>query len=243
MKPLRLLSSLLIFLVPALAQSNPVPLIYQPLIPMTVKPGSNQFTLTVNGTGLAPTAVVMWNGSTRITSFISQAQVQAQITAADVANAGTATVNVMNPTPGGGISNTVFFPIQTSSQHVFVFQAPGFSASGLSVEGDFNNDGLPDLAVADQNSGGFLIDTYIGKGDGTFDSVFPNHSVVPTFAMITGDFNRDGLLDLAVLDGIGNTTILPQSWERHFHSEISISLSRHRARRRRRRVGNWGLQR
>jgi hypothetical protein len=101
----------------------------------------------------------------------------------------------------------VFFPVQTRAPSAGFFQASGFAGSGVSVEGDFNNDGVPDLAVADQNSGGFFINTYIGKGDGTFEAPFPNHSVTPVVSMITGDFNGDGLLDLAVLDGIGNTTI------------------------------------
>jgi hypothetical protein len=206
MKPLRLLSSLVLLVGAAVAQTNPVPLIYQPLIPMTVKPGSNQFTLTINGTGFASTAVVMWNGSTRITGFISSRQLQAQISAADVATPGTTLVSVMNPAPGGGTSNAVFFPIQTPAPSAGFFPASGFAGSGVSVAGDFNNDGVLDLAVA-QNSGGFFINTYIGKGDGTFEAPFPNHSVTPVVSMITGDFNGDGLLDLAVLDGIGNITI------------------------------------
>ncbi len=155
------------------------------------------------------TAVVIWNGSTRITSFISSTQVQEQISAADVAKPGTALVNVANPARGGGISNTVFFPIQTPTPSAVLVHACGFSGSGISVEGDFNNDGLPDLAVANQNSGGFFINTYIGKGDGTFESPFPNHSVTPIVSLTAGNFNRDALLDLAVLDGIGNTTIFP----------------------------------
>jgi hypothetical protein len=207
MKPLCFLPSLILLVGAALAQTNPVPLVNQPLIPMTVKPGSNQFTLTMNGSGFASTAVVMWNGSTRITSFISSRKLRAQISAADVATPGTASVSVMNPAPGGGTSNVVFFPVQTPAPSAGFFQASGFAGSGVSVEGDFNNDGVPDLAVTDQNSGGFFINTYIGNGDGTFQAPYLNHSVTPVVSMITGDFNGDGLLDLAVLDGIGNTTI------------------------------------
>jgi len=207
MKPLCFLPSLILLVGAALAQTNPVPLVNQPLIPTTVKPGNNQFTLTINGSGFASTAVVMWNGSTRITSFISSRELQAQISAADVATPGTASVSVMNPAPGGGTSNVVFFPVQTRAPSAGFFQASGFAGSGVSVEGDFNNDGIPDLAVAGQNSGGFFINTYIGNGDGTFQAPYLNHSVTPVVSMITGDFNGDGLLDLAVLDGIGNTTI------------------------------------
>ena len=39
---------------PLLAQSNPVPLINQPLVPEATAPGGPAFTLTVNGTGFVP---------------------------------------------------------------------------------------------------------------------------------------------------------------------------------------------
>jgi hypothetical protein len=208
MKPLHLLAAIFVLLGAALAETNPVPMIYQPLLPVTVKPGSSQFTLTVNGTGFAAAAVVTWNGATRATSFISSSQVQAQISAADVANPGTASVNVVNPAPGGGMSNTIFFPIQTPAPYAAVAQASGFSGSGVSAAGDFNNDGFLDLVVADQNSGGYFIDTYFGNGNGTFKTVFPNHAVVPAALITAGLFNNDQFLDIAALDGVGNTAVL-----------------------------------
>jgi hypothetical protein len=208
MKPLRLLGALVLLCVATLAQTNPVPMIYQPLLPVTVKPGNGAFMLTINGTGFV-NPVVTWNGSTRTTYVISNSQVQAQISAADVANPGTAFINVVNPAPGGGISNTLLFPIQTPSPSVVVFPAPGFSGSGVSVAGDFNNDGFADLAVADNtNTGnGFFINSYLGKGDGTFNPPFPNHSITPVAFMATGTFNKDSLVDLAVFDALDNTTI------------------------------------
>ncbi|HEX8814709.1 MAG TPA: choice-of-anchor D domain-containing protein [Terriglobales bacterium] len=204
-----LLSGLILLTTTALAATNAVPIAYQPLVPMTAKPGSGQFTLTVNGTGFASTAVVTWNGSTRVTSFISSSQVQAIINAGDVASAGTAWVNVVNPTPGGGPSNTVFFPIQTPSSTVVFSPAPDFSGSGVSIEGDFNNDGVPDLAVYEENDGAFFIDTYLGNGNGTFQSPSPNPSVVPIDSMITGNFTGSTKLGIAVSDGLGNTLIFP----------------------------------
>jgi hypothetical protein len=210
MKPLRLLCALVLVCGVALAQTNPIPMIYQPLLPVTVKPGSGGFTLTINGTGFA-NPVVTWNGATRTTLVISSTQVQALITAADVAKPGTAFINVVNSAPGGGTSNAVLFPIQTPAPSVIMVQAPGFEGSGVSVAGDFNNDGIADLAVADNNNAGngFFINSYLGKGDGTFNPPFPNHSVTPVAFMTTGNFNGDGLVDLAVLDGITNTTIFP----------------------------------
>lgn len=65
--------------------------------------------------------------------------------------------------------------------------------------GDFNNDGISDLAVASQTSPvGVVI--LLGHGDGTFQ-VSGNFTFGKTpSSIVTGDFNGDGDLDLAVVD-------------------------------------------
>jgi hypothetical protein len=45
---------LLLFALAAVAQNVPVPYISQPLLPTTVLPGSQGFTLTVHGANFAP---------------------------------------------------------------------------------------------------------------------------------------------------------------------------------------------
>src|SRR5437773_808217 len=95
----------------ATGTANPVPLINQPLIPDAVAPGGAGFTLTVNGTGFVSGSVVNWNGSARATTFVSTSQLTASILASDIATASTASVTVLNPSPDGGTSNVVFFPI------------------------------------------------------------------------------------------------------------------------------------
>src|SRR5437016_4184159 len=84
---------------------SPVPLVNQPLVPAAAAPGGPGFTLTVNGTGFVSGSVVNWNASPRPTTFISGSQLTASIATADIATAGTASVTVVNPTPGGGTSN------------------------------------------------------------------------------------------------------------------------------------------
>lgn len=64
--------------------------------------GRSGFPLTVHGTGFLRTSVVRWNGQPRVTRFISSSRLEANVTAADVAAAGTAAVTVH--TPGGGTS-------------------------------------------------------------------------------------------------------------------------------------------
>src|SRR6266851_500216 len=61
---------------------------------------------------------------------------------------------------------------------------------------DFNGDGIPDLAVANQNSGSLSV--LLGKGDGTYQPA-QNYAVgLTAISVAVGDFNGDGHLDLAV---------------------------------------------
>jgi 6-phosphogluconolactonase (cycloisomerase 2 family) len=70
--------------------------------------------LTVSGTNFMASSVVRWNGADRPTTFDSNSGgtiLTAQISASDIAAAGTATVTVFNPPPGGGSSNSTTFTI------------------------------------------------------------------------------------------------------------------------------------
>jgi hypothetical protein len=96
---------------PALAEDNPVPTITQ-LAPSSLTAGGTAFTLTANGTNFIRGSVVRWNGANRGTGFVSSTQLQATIATADIAAAGTASVTIFNPAPGGGTSNALTFTIR-----------------------------------------------------------------------------------------------------------------------------------
>jgi hypothetical protein len=95
-------------------QPNPVPTLTS-VSPTSRAQGSGAFTLTVNGTNFASTAVVRWNGANRATTFVSPTQLTANIPATDITTAGTAAVTVFNPAPGGGTSNSTNFTITATN--------------------------------------------------------------------------------------------------------------------------------
>ena len=95
---------------PTLTAANPVPTTTS-ISPTSTTASSTSFTLTANGTNFVTNSVVDWDGSERTTTFASSTQLTATITAADVATPGTASVTVVNPTPGGGTSNAQTFTI------------------------------------------------------------------------------------------------------------------------------------
>jgi subtilisin len=90
------------------AAVNPVPAIAS-LSPASLPAGSGALTLTVNGTGFVASSVVQWNGSARVTTFVSASQLRAAITAADLGAMGSFPVTVVSPAPGGGTSAPAIF--------------------------------------------------------------------------------------------------------------------------------------
>ena len=89
---------------------NPAPFINS-LSPSGAAIGDPAFTLTVEGVGFVPGSQVQWNGEPRPTIYLSAGQLTAQIDAADIAAAQTASVTVFNPLPGGGVSAPVSFAV------------------------------------------------------------------------------------------------------------------------------------
>ena len=83
-----------------------------------------------------------------------------------------------------------------------------FSSLGTTVTGfpgdivaidDFNHDGKPDVVVADGSPfGGPNVRIFLGNGDGTFLSVPFPYSFTTLVGVAVGDFNSDGVADLAI---------------------------------------------
>ena len=182
-------------------QNVPVPAIAQPLVPVTVIPGTASFTMQVKGTGFTATSVVNWNGAPLVTTFVSTDEIQATVPSRNVAVAGTAAITVVNAdSPHPKVSGTVYFPINTSVSAVnFVSAsyATGTNPTGI-VIADVNGDGIPDLVICNDYDN--TISVLLGKEGGTFQpqTTFPAFGF--PYNIFAGDFNNDGILDLVTVD-------------------------------------------
>lgn len=217
---------------PVAAATNAVPFLNQPLAPTSVAPGGPELTLNVSGTSFVSGATVEFNGTPLTTTFIDSEHLSAQLPAMNVANAGTASVTVVNPAPGGGSSNVAYFHIGAREGAVSFANVPSSSLQALQPSGiaiaDFNHDGKPDLAI----SSGLSVYAMLGKGDGTFETApgspipmpsppYDNFASPYTASMAVGDFNHSGYPGFAVSEfnneaavillGYGNGTFAPSS--------------------------------
>jgi hypothetical protein len=191
------------------ATANAVPFLNQPLVPDSVSPGASGLMLKVSGTGFVSSATINFNGTPLTTTFVDSGHLSAFLPAADIATAKTASVTVVNPAPGGGSSNVVYFQVGALESTVSFGNAPNSPLQipipfGLATA-DFNQDGKPDLAVA----GGTRLYVMLSKGDGTFMPALGSPNPIPSppyddFAspylgpITVGDFNNSGHAGLAV---------------------------------------------
>jgi hypothetical protein len=90
--------------------SNPAPTALS-INPSSVNAGSPDLILTVNGSSFLPTSTIEWNGASIPTNYLSDSQLEAQISATELADPGIASVAVLNPSPGGGVSTPFSFAI------------------------------------------------------------------------------------------------------------------------------------
>ena len=98
------------------------------------------------------------------------------------------------------------------SSTAFSFAAPlsfdGGNQTRQLVTGDFNRDGRTDLALLPSPSATAGLEVMLATGAGTFGPRVTYAPAVTAAAAATGDFNRDGTLDLALAASSGKVEVL-----------------------------------
>jgi hypothetical protein len=123
--------------------------------PQSVEAGGGALTLTIDGAGFVVGSVVQLNGSARPTTFVSNARLTANVAAADIASAGASQVTVVNPAPGGGVSDAVTLTVNNPAPAISSLSPASAFAGGagltLTVNGaGFNNSSVVRLSNSDR---------------------------------------------------------------------------------------------
>ena len=169
---------------------------------------STSDTLTLNATASTSTALTTSGGPDSYSLI-------ATVSSRGGETAPTGTVSFLDTTMGGAsLGAATLQPGTVTLNHTIGFdqQIGRFIVS--EVAGDFNWDGIPDLALLDfcgsdpscQSFGAVTI--LLGNQDGSFTALPDKLAAGNVSArMVSGDFNRDGILDLAVLNECGDKPV------------------------------------
>ncbi len=76
--------------------------------PTSAIAGGPDFELVIGGSNFVPASTATFNGAPLAVAFIGSNQLDAWVSAADIASAGVATVTITNPAPGGGTSHAMY---------------------------------------------------------------------------------------------------------------------------------------
>jgi WD40-like Beta Propeller Repeat len=171
------------------------------LAPPDMSAGQPAFTLEVDGHNFTPASVVLWNGSARTTLFGTTSELNAQIFARDIQNAGTATVAVLTPSPGGGTTKTLTFTIDAVTSAVP--QITSISPTSASAGGA----SFP-LLVTGTN---FVAQSTVTVNGNIRSSVFEGSTLLSATVLST-DVSNAGTLEIAVVNpspGGGSSPFFP----------------------------------
>ncbi len=164
-----------------------------------------------NGASTSTVQTLMVTGAYPTTTAISALGLAGNYTLkAAVVGTGKPALSMIGSVSFGDTTNGNFFLGSTvigsvNSSQVFGTQVPyAAAANPISVAiGDFNGDGLADMAVV--NSGSNTVSVLLGNGDGTFQPQVAYATGTNPYSAAVGDFNGDGKLDLAVANNTGGT--------------------------------------
>ncbi len=130
--------------------------------------GTGIFNVTVNGSGFVANSRGRWNGSNRTTTFLSSTLLLVRILASDLATPGTATITVVNPAPGGGVSNGMTFTITAPCNYSINPTSQAFGSGGAASSVNVTaGTGCGWTAVSNNPSFITIVNGSPGSGNGT----------------------------------------------------------------------------
>ncbi|MBB5059559.1 hypothetical protein HDF16_004285 [Granulicella aggregans] len=141
----------------------------------------------------------------------------------------TGTLTLQETSLGVSVGNVALDPNKAVSGPSPEVAVTTGNQTGLIVTGDFNGDGIPDFAATSPNLATQLM-VSIGVGDGTFKPavgsvVSTDPTLTSAYGLVAGDFNADGVADIAVTFATSNTmVVMLGNGDGTFHPGQTLSI-------------------
>ena len=135
----------------------------------------------------------------------------------------TGTVSFLDTSNADAVLGTATLAAEMAGVNFLNYSTPQTGGHPYAIAtGDFNGDGVPDLAMTDNQ--GSTVTVLLGNGDGTFTATAANPATGSApYGIAVGDFNGDGNLDLAVANANSNTiTVLLGDGKGNFTAAATI---------------------
>jgi hypothetical protein len=187
--------------------SNPVPAL-SALTPASSDQGIGPLTIAISGSGFNATSSVTVAGGSRPSTFVDAGHLQIALTPTDLTTPVSLPIAVSNPMPGGGASaalpfSVLYVPGGNGGVNYSAARDTHIGGQGCCVTvADFNEDGVPDVATAhfifdiDNPTPRDELHVEYGDGNGSFRTGQVFRTGSGPIALIAGDFNNDGHIDL-----------------------------------------------
>jgi len=154
--------------------------------------------LTVTGANQAITSITETGD---VGNYTLTATVGAQGLAAP-----TGTVSFLDSTYGNAVLGSGDLQPSSGGLNWISSQTPSGSSYAAIAVGDFNGDGIPDLAIPVYGYPTDKIVILLGNGDGTFTAAKSSPAAgIDSSSVAVGDFNGDGIPDLVVANQCGSS--------------------------------------
>ncbi|MEO7719060.1 MAG: IPT/TIG domain-containing protein [Capsulimonas sp.] len=208
--------------------TNAVPVLTA-ISPAAATAGASALTLTATGTGFISGSTVKWNGTALTTTYISATSLTAAVPASLLVTAGTASVTVASPAPGGGTSIAKTFTITapagnaTVSALVTSGSGPYYGEEQVNVSSTKTITALS-VTITVQKTTGVRYQGQYGNFPGgamTLSKVEDSSKIVYTYALKSGKTLNASSSWLSAAQFGGNGTVHPYTGDTYSVSVTS----------------------
>ncbi|MDE2439314.1 MAG: hypothetical protein KGN01_08045, partial [Patescibacteria group bacterium] len=139
--------------------NNPVP-VFTTVLPDSATVGDGNTTITLTGTNFVSGSIVRLDGTDLGTAYVNSTQLTATVASSSLLAAGTKSISVFNPTPGGGTSGLRMFTINNPTPTISSISPSTIEAGSLSFTLDVDGTGYATSSIV-KIDGDTLTTTYV----------------------------------------------------------------------------------